>query len=76
MSELLCRAWVQAELLHTIAVANSERHSRSRHLRHEPAEAPPAAAAEEASRLAARPREAERVREGDDVARRVRQRRE
>lgn len=72
----MVRGWSQAELLHTIAVANSERHSRSRHLRHEALDAPPPAAGDEASRLAVRPREPERAREGDDAARRVRQRRE
>ena len=69
---------LQAELLHTIAVANNNPERRSRHQRQEggdavPATAPPAG--DEASRLAVRPREPDR-REAEELARRVRQRRE
>ena len=68
----------QAELLHTIAVANTERHSRARH-RVDTGDAVPATgppAGDETSRLAVRPREPDRQRDAEDMARRVRARRE
>jgi hypothetical protein len=72
-----CR-YTQAELLHTIAVANTERHSRARH-RVDAGDAVPATgppAGDETSRLAVRPREPDRQRDAEDMARRVRARRE